>query len=247
MASFTCPHCSQAFENAEDAGKSVRCPHCQGEFVPEDGAVASGRPLPRPTQADTSVTGKAPASKKSADDDDERMSPERRDIARKPSSAAGPILIIGAVVVVTLCICAAPALLFIGVFPFFAVREQRGQAAVMEVEAQAMPPMEVAEVAVAVRGLAKGKADAEAEIARNKLLLKEYPPSPAPPWQGDYVKLLQERCKCDYQVIQGKLAKAQEDEIKGWNEAMNAELVRRHGANIIANLQDEAQKQLHKK
>jgi hypothetical protein len=100
-----------------------------------------------------------------------------------------------------------------------------------------------AEAAKQLPGFAKGVADAKDAVAKDKLLLKEYPPLPAPGWHGEYTKLLKERCKCDYQVIgAANLPKDQQDEIRGWNETMQAELRRRHGATIIEDLNKEAEK-----
>jgi hypothetical protein len=173
---------------------------------------------------------------------------DRRDIAKK-SSPALLILIVAGVALLGLCVCGAPIVLFLGFMPVALVREERRAA---EVERDAVDQMARAEEAMkaevmkaeeakAARGLAKGVAGANDAIAKDKLLLKEYPPLPAPGWHGEYVKLLKERCKCDYQVIAGKLAKEQEDEIKGWNETIQAELRRRHGEMIIADLQKEAE------
>jgi hypothetical protein len=173
------------------------------------------------------------------------MPHERRDISKPSSSALTPVLIIGAVVVLVLCVCAVPALFFTG-FGFFAVA--RNEARHAEAVAVAEKNMAVAEMAkapdpkVELQGFAKGAADAADAIAKDKLLWKEYPPLPAPAWHGDYIKLLKERCKCDYQVINGKLNKVQEDEIKGWNDTMRAELARRHGPTILADLNTEAEK-----
>jgi len=92
-------------------------------------------------------------------------------------------------------------------------------------------------------GFAKGVVDAMDAIAKDKLLLKEYPPLPAPGWHGEYIKLLKERCKCDYRVIGvANLPKDQQDEIWGWNETMQAELRLRYGATIIEDLNKEAEK-----
>jgi hypothetical protein len=243
MTTVTCPHCSQAFEIAEDAAtKSVRCRHCDQEFAPGNSALASGAPPVRPGHAETAVTDKAPAAASTRDADD-RMPAERRDIAKKSSSAAGPILIIGAVIAVGLCVCVAPALLFLGGFSFFAVQHDvRQERAAVAQAAEDKAIIEVGRAPVPLKGVAKGRADAADAIAKEKLLWKEYPPLPGPAWHGEYIKLLKERCKCDYQVIQGPLAKDQEDEIKGWNEAINAELIRRHGPNILGDLQAEAEK-----
>ena len=235
MAAISCPHCSQAFDVPDDTpAKSVRCPHCHQSLAPGNAAVASGEPPARPA---------------STSDDVDAQPRERRDIAKK-SSPLGPILIVGAVVVLVLCVCAVPALLFLGAaFPFVAAEREQ---AVLEAEADrgvAEKKVAVAEMAkvqgpnLELQGFAKGVAQATDAIAKDTLLLKEYPPLPAPAWHGDYIKLLRERCKCDYQVINAdNLPKDQVDEIKGWNETMTAELARRHGKTIIADLHAEAEK-----
>ena len=233
MAAISCPHCSQSFDVPDDTpAKSVRCPHCHQSLAPGNAAVASGEPPERPASTPDGVD--APPR-------------ERRDIAKK-SSPLGPILIVGAVVVLVLCVCAAPALLFLGAVPFFAVVNQE---AIQDAEAVRVAEKNVAVADMAkvqgpnleLQGFAKGVAEATDAIAKDKLLLKEYPPLPAPAWHGDYIKLLRERCKCDYQVINAaNLPKEQVDEIKGWNETMTAELARRHGKTIIADLHAEAEK-----
>ena len=117
MAAISCPHCSQSFEVPDDTpAKSVRCPHCHQSLAPGNAAMASGEPPERPA---------------STPDGDDALPRERRDIAKK-SSPLGPILIVGAVVVLVLCVCAAPALLFLGGFSFFAVARQE---AIQEAEA----------------------------------------------------------------------------------------------------------------
>jgi hypothetical protein len=193
------------------------------------------------------ASGEPPARPASTADGDDALPRERRDVAKK-SSPMGPILIVGAIVVVVLCVCAAPAVLFFGAaVPFFAVGRQEAiheaqavrvaeeNVAVAEKMAKAPDPK------LGLQGFAKGAAEADDAIAKDKLLLKEYPPLPAPAWHGDYIKLLKERGKCDYQVINGKLAKDQEDEIKGWNETTFRELERRHGPMIIAEMHKEAE------
>jgi hypothetical protein len=233
MAAISCPHCSQPFDVPDDTpAKSVRCPHCHQSLAPGNAAVVSGEPPARPA---------------STPDGDEALPPNRRDIAKR-SSPWGPIFILGAAVALVLCVCAVPALFFFGAFRWFAVARQE---AIHEAEAVrvAEKNADVAEMAKAQdpireqQGFAKGVAEAVDAIAKDKLLLKEYPPLPAPAWHGDYIKLLREHCKCDYQVINAaNLPKDQVAKIKGWNETMTEELKRRHGQTIIADLHAEAEK-----
>lgn len=229
MATTYCPHCSQSFESPDDApAASVRCPHCQRSVAADNAAVASGEP-PTP----------APAR-----EPDEGLPSERRDIAKKSSSAV-PILIVGAIVAAGLCVCALPALFFLGAFSFVVGRQdvRHEQAAAAEQAHADKPLIAVGDAPVLREGAAKGRAEAADAIAKDKLLLKEYPPLPAPAWHSEYIKLLKERCKCDYQVIQEQnLPKAQVDEINAWNEAMTAELIRRHGPKIMMELHAEAEK-----
>jgi hypothetical protein len=161
------------------------------------------------------------------------------------------MLIVGAVLALVLCVCALPALIFLGAVPFFAVGhidqgpDVRPEVMVAKAPDKPMLVDEVAKVAdqqAQAKAFAKGAADATGAIAKGKLVLKEYPPLPAPAWQGDFVKLLKERCKCDYQVVNGKLPKDQEEEIKGWNEIITRELQRRDGPTVLLDLHAEAEK-----
>ena len=140
---------------------------------------------------------------------------------------------------------AAPAALFLGFFQVREVRRAEVNAAVAqeEVAIKVEVAKQVDAAKAILRGHAKGVADAKQAIAKDALLLKEYPPLPAPAWHGEYIKLLKERCKCDYQVIgEPNHAKEQQDEIKGWNESIQAELrQRRHGETIFADLHKEAE------
>jgi hypothetical protein len=88
-------------------------------------------------------------------------------------------------------VCTVPALLFLGAFPFFAVA--RKEAAIREAEAvrAAEKNLPIAEIAkdqgpnLELQGFAKGVAQATDAVAKDKLLLKEYPPLPAPAWHDD--------------------------------------------------------------
>jgi hypothetical protein len=94
-------------------------------------------------------------------------------------------------------------------------------------------------------GHAKGVADAKAAIAAGTLKLKEYPPLPSPAWQGEYVKLLKERCGVGYEVPGLPPGVAEADfiqEVRGWNETMQAAIEQKCGNGILAQLHEEAQK-----
>jgi predicted Zn finger-like uncharacterized protein len=242
MAIISCPHCSQSLNIPDsEAGQAVRCPKCQQTFRTGDrSAVASGEP-PVGTAGDAAVTDKPPSPKPSVyDDSPEPAAPSiRRERASGGTSATLiVILVLGGVAMLGLCLC-APVAFFLGFVP---VRMQAQNAEVVAAHEDA----EVALANAAERkliGFKKGVAEARDAIAQNKLLLKEYPPLPAPAWHGDYIKLLKEECNCDYQVIAApKLAQDQQDEIKGWNQIMRAELRRRHGETIIDDLHKEAEK-----
>jgi hypothetical protein len=63
----------------------------------------------------------------------------------------------------------------------------------------------------------------------------------APAWHVDNIKLIRERCKCDYQAINAaNLPKEQADEIK--DETITAELARRRGKTILVDLVAKAEK-----
>lgn len=238
MATIPCPHCSHSFDLPDDAvGRSVSCPRCEKSFTPPSAAVASGEPPMISSDADGAVTEKAPSAKPRSEWG-ERAASERRDIARR-SSAAVPIVIVSLVVLAGLCICVVPVVLF-GFVPF-ALLAHRDEA--MPVARGPQAVAEAPEVGMQkVVGFNKGVADARASIQQNKLLLKEHPPLPAPAWHGDYIKLLKERCNCDYVVIgDPKLPQDQVEEIRGWNETMRAELQARHGGAILDELQAAAE------
>jgi hypothetical protein len=245
MAAVSCPQCSQSLELPDTlAGKTVQCPHCQHMFAaPASSAMASGKPLPRST--DDGVTAHAPSHRSGEPDSADLPGPgERHDIAKKSSGVLVPILLVGAVVALVLCVCGGPVVMFLGFVPLVAVRHEQAAIVAVAEEARADAELQAANAQKAKAPLnlfAKGAVEAADAIAKDKLLLKEYPPLPAPAWHRDYIELLKERCKCDYQVIGGKLNKDQEDEIRGWNETMRAELSRRHGPNILAELNKDAE------
>jgi hypothetical protein len=193
-----------------------------------------------PPAGDEGITDKPPSPKRPPrfrDSDDEPS------IGRAPPSSSGWLIaIVAGVAGLGLCICGGVAVVFLGVVPgFFVLRQERVAA-----EAQAVAVEEVVKVQAAPKvqvGFVKGAEDAKDAVAKDHLLLKEYPPLPAPAWHGEYIKLLKERCKCDYQVIgEPNLAKERQDEIRGWNETMQAELRRRHGATIMEDLHKDAEK-----
>lgn len=164
-----------------------------------------------------------------------------RSINRPQSSSSSIwlIAIVAGVAVLGLCLC-VPALFLGGFVSFFHAREQRVVAAVQEAEAVNVQANGAKQQ---LNGFAKGTEEAKDAIAKDQLLLKEYPPLPAPGWHGEFIRLLKERCKCDYQVIgEPNLAKDRQDEIRGWNDSMQAELRRRHGATIMEELHRDGEK-----
>jgi LSD1 subclass zinc finger protein len=248
MATVTCPSCAQPLELPDDlAGETVRCAKCQQTFATgARSSVAMGEP---PARSETGVTENAPPAEapREVDSDGFPGPRQRRDIAEK-SSPVVPIVIVGAVVVLGLCVCAAPAVVFLGfIMPLrvaaHRAEEEHAVALMADQRAEAAAERAKAERPKGLQGFVKGVAEAQDAILKGKLLLKQYPPLPAPGWHGEYIKLLKERCKCDYEAIGApNLPKEQQDEIKGWNETMNVELGRRHGNAILADLQVEAEK-----
>jgi len=88
----------------------------------------------------------------------------------------------------------------------------------------------------------KGRADAGEAIKKGTLLIKEYPPLPSPAQHGEYIKLLKEKCNCDYQVVDHpNYSRELHEQVNGWNDAMKIELRRLFGATIIEDLQAEAE------
>lgn len=89
----------------------------------------------------------------------------------------------------------------------------------------------------------KGTRQATEAIAAGELKLKEYPPLPSPAYYADYVKLLSERYNVGYEVPTlpaGIDEAAFIQEIRGWNEVMEAEIARKHGPGAVGKLQEEA-------
>jgi hypothetical protein len=89
----------------------------------------------------------------------------------------------------------------------------------------------------------KGAKAAAATIAAGTLTLREYPPLPYPPGHQEYVKLLRERCGVGSQVPRlpaGVPEAGFIEEVRGWNDVMEAEIERRYGVGIFAELRAEA-------
>lgn len=83
-----------------------------------------------------------------------------------------------------------------------------------------------------------GTALAEQHIAANELHLRE-PPLPYPPWHTKYSRLLKDRCQVTITVVdRAPLSAADRD----YNDAMKAEIEKRHGASAIGKCMDDAQK-----
>jgi hypothetical protein len=241
MASVSCPHCSQSLDVPDSAeNQTVRCPKCQHTFrTGQSSAVASGEP-PVGAAGDAAVTDKPPSPKPTtyADPSDSPVPSIRRERASGGASTAViVILVLAGMAVLGLCLC-APVVFFLGLVP---VRMQAQQAQALAVEDAKVAQAEA--VKPKLIGAEKGAADARDAIMRGKLLLKEWPPLPAPAWHGEYINLLKEKCNCDYIVIgEPNLPNEKIAEINGWNESMRAELQRRHGANILGELNQEAEK-----
>jgi len=255
MTTVTCPHCSHALELPDEAaGKSVVCARCEQTFMaPSNAGTKSGELATKSGSPDTGITDSPPATgAANPDARDVSLPRERRDIA-EGSSLLIPLLVIGGIAALGLCVCGAPAAFFLMAIPIAqvereAVVAEQAQARRAAEQDQALAKKVMVQDAKAekanLRGFAKGQADAKDAIAKGTLILKEYPPIPAPAWHSDYVKLLKEKCDCDYQVVDmPKYSKEVHDEVNGWNDAMKAELRQRPGGAIVDQLNEIAQEQ----
>jgi hypothetical protein len=252
-----CPKCEQTF--ATPVSSALASGEPPARSVNADAGVTEKTPSP-----------KAPGE---PDFSDFPVPRERRDVAEKRSLVLPIVLVAGAAMLGLCVCAAPGVIFLGLLLPVRMARQEEAHAVAAQVEAQraaedqavvareearaaedqAVAAWEKAQrealdhaaraKAAKAPGFVKGVADAMDAIAKDRLLLKEYPPLPAPGWHGEYTKLLKERCKCEYQVIgAAKLPKDQEDEIWGWNETMRAELRLRHGATIIEDLNKEAEK-----
>ena len=91
----------------------------------------------------------------------------------------------------------------------------------------------------------KGAMEAAAALAAGTLELREFPPLPSPASHGEYITLLRERCGVAYSVPSLPPGVAHADfiqEVRGWNETMEAEIRRKFGADILGPLREEAGK-----
>jgi len=98
---------------------------------------------------------------------------------------------------------------------------------------------------ITLSGRAKGTKDAASAISGQILKLKEYPPLPYPPSHQEYVKLLLEQCKVEYEVPQkpsGVIETEFIEEVRGWNNAVEVEIKHRFGVDIFELLHEEALK-----
>jgi hypothetical protein len=101
----------------------------------------------------------------------------------------------------------------------------------------------LAAVASRTAGRDKGVKDAAEAIDAGKLMLKEYPPLPYPPGHQEYVQLLRDQCGVEYEVARIPWLVAEADfiqEVRGWNETMEAEVERKFGVDIFDRLHEEA-------
>jgi hypothetical protein len=91
----------------------------------------------------------------------------------------------------------------------------------------------------------KGVQEAASAISAGQLKLKEYPPLPSPPGHGEYVQLLRERCGVEYELPDPPPGITKADfiqEVRGWNDTMRAEIIRKFGPGIFEQLQEEGRK-----
>jgi hypothetical protein len=90
----------------------------------------------------------------------------------------------------------------------------------------------------------KGRREANETAAAGTLRLREYPPTPASAQHGEYIDLLKEK-GIGYQVLSLPAGVADADfraEIAGWNEVMQAEITKKFGPTVLADLLEEANK-----
>lgn len=91
----------------------------------------------------------------------------------------------------------------------------------------------------------KGAKEATEAVAAGLLKIKEYPPLPSPAGHGVYVALLREQCGVGYEVPHLMPGVAEADliqEVRGWNEVMQAAIKKKYGASIFEELRLEASK-----
>jgi hypothetical protein len=95
----------------------------------------------------------------------------------------------------------------------------------------------------------KGVREANESIATGVLKLKEYPPTPASAQHGEYIALLKEK-GIGYEVLDLPPGVTDADfraEVAGWNEVMGAEIQRKFGPTILADLREEANRRWEEK
>ncbi len=89
----------------------------------------------------------------------------------------------------------------------------------------------------------KGACEAQTSIAKNVLILKQYPPLPNPPGHDHYVQLLQSRCGVTWESLPsdhpGQPANIRA-EVRAWNLTMETEIRKRFGETILSDLQEQA-------
>lgn len=88
--------------------------------------------------------------------------------------------------------------------------------------------------------------EAKASIDAGKIILKEYPPLPAPGWHSTYVQLLRERFQVEYVVPKRPEGTKESDfiaQVRAWNAVMEAEIARKHGAEAMAKAHADAEAQ----
>jgi hypothetical protein len=88
---------------------------------------------------------------------------------------------------------------------------------------------------------AKGRQDAEHDIAGGILKEKEYPPLPYSLEEINYIKLIKNECGVQREVVNAPNdSKEIREEVAGYNEVMHAEIRRRFGADIMQKLRAKA-------
>jgi hypothetical protein len=89
-------------------------------------------------------------------------------------------------------------------------------------------------------GKAKGARDAERDLERGVLKLKEYPPLPYSRAQIRYIRLLKERCGVEHEVLGPGDEQELRAEAAAYNGVMTGAIRQKFGADILAKLRAEA-------
>jgi len=85
-----------------------------------------------------------------------------------------------------------------------------------------------------------GRRDAQKDIRENHLVVEMFG-GPLPPWNADWVKLLDERYHIEVREVSGDVVDYQVlGHARGYNEISKAEIQRRFGGDVVSRTLDEA-------